>query len=92
MRSRFTAFAMGEPAYLLKTWHPSTRPSAVELDPELQWYRLDVGRTVQGGIFDDEGVVSFRAHYRHPGGDGVQQEVSRFVREDGAWVYLGVAD
>ncbi|HEX8496958.1 MAG TPA: YchJ family metal-binding protein, partial [Actinomycetales bacterium] len=27
MRSRFSAFAVGDAAYLGATWHPSTRPS-----------------------------------------------------------------
>lgn len=88
MRSRFTAFALGDSAYLLRTWHPSTRPPTLELDPEQRWYRLDVGRTIQGGLFDDEGIVSFRAFYRHPDGPGRQEEVSRFVKEDGQWFYL----
>ena len=42
MRSRFSAFAVGDPAYLLATWHPSTRPSRLELDDSLRWYRLDI--------------------------------------------------
>lgn len=88
MRSRFTAFALADPAYLLKTWHPRTRPDELELDAEKHWYRLDVGRTVQGGIFDDEGIVSFRAFYRHPDGAGEQAEVSRFVKEHGQWFYV----
>ena len=29
MRSRFTAFAVGLPDYLLATWHPSTRPASL---------------------------------------------------------------
>lgn len=94
MRSRFSAFALGDAAYLLRTWHPSTRPATLELDPELRWYRLDVLRTERGGLLDREGVVEFRAHYRSPGGAGSQAEVSRFRREGGAggaggeWLYL----
>ena len=26
MRSRYSAFAVGDAAYLLRTWHPSDRP------------------------------------------------------------------
>lgn len=88
MRSRFTAFALGDSAYLLRTWHVRTRPTTLKLDPEQRWYRLDVDRTVQGGIFDDQGIVAFRAYYRHTDGPGEQTEVSRFIREDGAWFYL----
>lgn len=91
MRSRFTAFTLGDSEYLLKSWHSSTRPASLELDPALQWYRLDVGHTLQGGIFDDAGIVAFRAYYRRDGQAGEQYEVSRFVRADGRWVYLGAS-
>ncbi len=89
MRSRYTAFALDDSAYLLRSWHRNTRPKSVELDPLQDWYRLDIGRILQGGIFDDAGIVAFRAFYRHPNGNGEHTEVSRFVRENGVWFYLG---
>ena len=88
MRSRYSAFAVGDPAYLLATWHPSTRPPSLELDPTVRWTGLDVLATTDGGLLASEGTVEFRAWYRHEGETGSQQEVSRFVREDGRWTYL----
>lgn len=88
MRSRFSAFAVGDRDYLLATWHPTTRPSELELDPERRWYRLDVLSTRLGGPFDTEGVVEFTAYHRGSAGTGTQHEVSRFVREDGRWLYV----
>ena len=88
MRSRFTAFALGDADYLRRTWHPSTRPADLDLDPTQRWYRLDVLRTEHGGLLDDEGVVEFRAFYRSPAGAGSMHEVSRFARRDGAWCYV----
>ena len=88
MRSRFTAFALDDASYLLRTWHASTRPAQLDLDPELRWYRLDVLCTERGALLDTAGVVEFRAHYRGPEGPGSMHEVSRFVREDGAWSYV----
>lgn len=88
MRSRFSAFALGEADYLLATWHASTRPSSLDLDDDLRWYRLDIIATREGGPFDTTGVVEFEAFYRSPAGAGSQHEVSRFVREDGLWFYL----
>jgi len=88
MRSRFAAFALGDAAYLLRTWHPSTRPDVLELDTGVRWYRLDVLATARGGLTDTEGTVEFRAYHRSPDAAGSQHEVSRFVRDDGAWVYL----
>lgn len=89
MRSRFTAFAVGDAAYLLKTWHPTTRPKTLDLDVDQRWYRLDILWTERGGLLDSDGQVSFRAYFRHPDGAGQQAEVSRFVREAGQWFYLG---
>lgn len=88
MRSRFSAFALGDAAYLRATWHPSTRPATLELDATTRWYRLDVLRTERGGPLDRDGVVAFDAHYRSPDGHGVQHEVSVFRRDDGRWFYL----
>lgn len=91
MRSRFTAFALNAPAYLLETWHRSTRPHTLELDPARRWYRLDIEKTERGGPLDSEGIVAFCAYFRHPDGAGDQYEVSRFVREDGRWFYIDAA-
>jgi SEC-C motif-containing protein len=89
MRSRFSAFVLDDAAYVLSTWHPTTRPGAVEPDPHLRWTRLHVIDSSGGGLFDAEGVVEFRAHYRDRGRPGDMHERSRFVRHDGAWVYWG---
>jgi SEC-C motif-containing protein len=88
MRSRFSAFALGEEAYLLSSWHPSTRPKRVQLDPAREWTWLEITGRAGGGPFDTEGTVEFRAHYRLGDLDGVLEEKSRFVREDGAWLYV----
>lgn len=82
MRSRFSAFALGDTAHLLRTWHASTRPATLTLDDSIRWTRLDVERT-------DTALVEFVAHYRGPHGPGRQHEVSRFVREGGLWFYSG---
>jgi SEC-C motif-containing protein len=87
MRARYSAFVVGDLGYLLRTWHPHTRPKTFELDPELRWYRLDVIRTTRGGLGDSTGAVEFRAFYRHKDGPGEQHEVSRFERRGGRWLY-----
>jgi SEC-C motif-containing protein len=89
MRSRYSAFAVGDAAYLLRTWHPSARPRTLELDPACQWTRLAVLETNGGGLFDASGTVRFRAIYVLDGQRQVLAETSRFVREDRRWLYLG---
>ncbi|TFD94055.1 hypothetical protein E3T61_03410 [Cryobacterium lactosi] len=91
MRSRYAAFAVGDGAYLLRTWHPLTRPAALELDPAVRWTRLDIDRTVRGRMFDTEGVVEFTAYSRHNGRRTRQHEISRFLKVSGAWLYLDAA-
>jgi len=89
MRARYSAFALGEPIFLLRTWHPSTRPATLELDQDMRWVRLDVHRTDRGGPLDTMGVVKFTAHYRLHGRHHEQHETSRFVREKRLWFYVG---
>src|SRR5699024_2401848 len=88
MRSRYSAFAVGDVAHLVRTWHPSTRPADLELDDELAWVRLAVLDTVAGGADDVRGEVEFVAVHRGPDGRGRLHERSRFVREGGAWFYV----
>jgi SEC-C motif-containing protein len=92
MRSRYSAFAVGDPAYLLATWHPDTRPRDLVLDDGVRWTGLDVLAATGGGLFDAEGTVEFRAHSVRGGRAHAQHEDSRFVRVEGRWVYLdGIA-
>lgn len=88
MRSRFTAFAIGDARHLLRTWHPSTRPDLLDLDPGIRWQRLDILDREDGGPFDDRGVVEFEAFYRDHQGRGTLHERSRFVRENKVWLYV----
>ena len=87
MRSRYSAFAVGDRAHLLATWHPTTRPRTLALDPAVRWTGLEV-LSARGGLLDAEGEVHFRAHSTA----GVVEERSRFVRDAGRWSYLGSAD
>lgn len=88
MRSRYSAFAVGDAAYLLRSWHSSTRPARLRLDPGDRWTGLEVVDTTGGGLFDATGTVEFHARYRERGRAATMTERSRFVREDGRWVYL----
>ena len=88
MRSRYSAFVLLDERYLLHTWHPAEAPKKLDLDPGMQWRRLDIVATDRGGPLDVEGTVEFKAYFRHGSDRGVLHEVSRFVRESGRWFYL----
>jgi SEC-C motif domain protein len=93
MRSRYSAYALlqGRGAsprslleYLMTTWHPSTAPGDLELGP-MSWTGLDV---LHESASSDAGVVEFVAHHKVNGRAGTLHELSRFVREGGAWLYV----
>jgi SEC-C motif domain protein len=88
MRSRYSAFAVADEAYLLRTWHPDTRPSTVDFEPRQRWTGLEILGTTGGGVFHTEGTVEFIARYRVRGRSGELRENSDFVRLDGLWVYV----
>ncbi|MFF1465289.1 YchJ family protein [Streptomyces sp. NPDC058330] len=87
MRSRYTAFVVRDAGYLLRTWHPETRPPSVDFDPALRWKGLDILDTTEGSAFHATGTVTFRAHFTDDGRTDSLHEQSRFVRHQGAWVY-----
>lgn len=88
MRSRYSAFALGLETYLLATWHPGTRPAALELDatPRLHW----IGLTIKSHtpLDDDHATVEFIARYKLNGRAFKLHETSRFERVDGRWLYV----
>lgn len=89
MRSRFEAFRRGDAAWLLRTWHPSTRPAELDLTDNPRWRGLQVIDAVGGGVGEAAGMVEFRATFLADGGGvGILHERSRFVREDGRWFYV----
>ena len=86
MRSRYSAYVLGDLAYLRHSWHPSTCPPDLCLDNDVQWLGLKIER--HHPISATEAEVVFVARYRHQGRAYRLHEHSRFVREQGRWLYL----
>lgn len=86
MRSRYTAFVVEDAAYLLATWHASTRPGEVAFEPGLKWLGLDV--RAHRVIDENHAEVAFVARSKRAGRAHRLQERSRFVREEGRWYYV----
>ena len=84
MRSRFAAYVRRDERYLLRTWHPRTRPPQMGLEGTPSWLGLTVLATADGRYDDRTGEVEFQAV--HDGGE--LHERSRFVRRAGHWVYV----
>ena len=86
MRSRYSAFVLGDVPYLLATWHSSQRPAELTLEAGAQWLGLEIKQHRITGA--DSAEVEFVARFR-VGGQAVRQhERSRFVREGGRWFYV----
>ena len=87
MRSRYAAYEAGDARWLLDSWHPTTRPAQLPLEPGTRWLGLEV--LSHRVIDDDHAEVEFVARYRVGGARAVRlHERSRFVREDGRWYYV----
>ena len=85
MRSRYSAYVLGEESYLRETWFKETRPAETVTDKSLQWLGLEVRQSSQQ---DDAATVEFVARCRVQGRGQRLHEISRFVREDGRWFYV----
>lgn len=90
MRSRYSAYALHKAAYLYKSWSAQTRPSKHSLKKAkpLAWLSLEIVRTERGGALDDTGIVEFIAKYKDGEQPAQLNEVSKFARENGRWVYV----
>lgn len=88
MRSRYSGFATGRLGYVLRTWHPATRPTDLSPTAGVTWVGLDVLRTVDCEVLADAGTVEFRARFHSADRKSVMHETSRFERRAGRWVYV----
>ncbi len=88
MRSRYTAYAVQNAGYLLKTWHPSTRPPTIGPASMSGWYGLHILRTEAGGRNDTTGIVEFKATAIRQKHIFRMHEISRFVKENDQWLYV----
>ncbi|MCW2784147.1 MAG: hypothetical protein JWP74_664 [Marmoricola sp.] len=86
MRSRYTAYAVGDLAHLFRTWHPRTRPAEIAPDEGLAWTGLEVlGAEATSAT---TGTVEFRASWTYQAQRGVLHELSRFEVRADRWVYV----
>ena len=86
MRSRYSAFVLGLTGYLSATWHPSTRPADLSPEPGVRWLGLEVrSHRQQDGT---HATVEFVARSRQAGRGQRLHETSRFVLDNGRWLYV----
>lgn len=89
MRSRYSAYALKLPEYILQTWHPDTRPKSLTQEDlgGIKWLKLQVLTHEQPDA--NTAFVKFVATFQS-GKQKKEQlsEHSRFSRESGQWLYI----
>jgi SEC-C motif-containing protein len=89
MRSRYTAYVLGDTAYLRATWATETCPPELDAsdDGATHWLGLEIKRHTV--IDADHEEVEFVARYKVAGRAHRLNETSRFTRgDDGRWRYV----
>ena len=90
MRSRYTAFVLENEAYLLRTWQADFRPSSLAFEAGAKWLGLEIKDLTQTGMKEghETAEVEFVARVRVAGKANRLHERSRFVCEEGQWLYV----
>jgi SEC-C motif domain protein len=94
MRSRYTAYVLGDTAYLRATWAPETCPADLDASEasesssaRTRWLGLDIKRHTSIDANHEE--VEFVARYKVDGRAHRLHEASRFRKnEQGRWIYI----
>jgi SEC-C motif-containing protein len=93
MRSRYTAYAQGNIAYIANTMRGPAlvgfdAHNAAEWAKQIKWLRLDVVKSSVITPDDDTAYVEFIAHYLFQGRKQKLHEISEFHRIDKCWYYV----
>ena len=84
MRSRYSAWVLGETDYLRASWHADYRPPEIGVDAAIRWLGLEI---IAGSADGDRAQVEFEARYLLDGKVDAIHEISDFLRQDGCWFY-----
>jgi SEC-C motif domain protein len=93
MRSRYSAYVLGEIDYILDSLHPEHRQD-VDRDAtetwskNAKWKSLEVVSTEAGGPADDKGTVEFIARFELNGVAQEHRERAQFAKHAGRWYYV----
>jgi len=88
MRSRYTAYVLGDTSYLRATWDDATCPPDLDASGTgTRWLGLQIKRHT--AIDADHEEVEFVARYKVDGRAHRLHEASRFRRNaNGRWIYI----
>ena len=94
MRSRYSAYVLGDIAYLASTLSDELLVEFDQIEAEntaknAKWQGLEVRAVTGGGVDDDTGTVEFVGRFRLKDQQRVHHELAQFSRRDGRWVCSG---
>jgi SEC-C motif-containing protein len=84
MRSRYSAYALGELDYLKASWHADFLPADLVIDERIGWLGLTIISSNQLGF---QATVEFEARLLLDGRVDAMHENSNFVSVGGRWLY-----
>jgi SEC-C motif-containing protein len=93
MRSRYSAYAISDVEYILRSTHSHTRKYFKRDEIETwakssDWEKLEILSTTDGAAKDRKGFVEFKAYYTNEKGEPVvHHELSEFRKELGKWFF-----
>ncbi|WP_373235439.1 YchJ family protein [Cohaesibacter celericrescens] len=93
MRSRYTAYAKQNIAYLKDTLWPKYQPefdsfAVSKWASESHWVGLEILSVEKGTAKDRDGTVLFEARYLSAGALALHRELSLFRKKSGRWYYV----
>ncbi len=93
MRSRYSAYVVGQIDYLATSLHPQYRQdldlvATRRWSASTRWMGLEVVDTQGGGESDEEGMVEFIATYKEKDLIKPHRERANFRRYEGIWYYV----
>lgn len=88
MRSRYSAYVLRETAYILNTWHPSTRPASLAPAETVDWKKLTILKKESGDENSSRGLVEFKAISTANQKMILLHEASQFIKDEGEWYYV----
>jgi len=93
MRSRYSAYAVGQVDYIVETHDPRTideldRSSAEHWARNSTWKDLQVLSVLRGGEDDSDGEVEFVARFDFEDEEQTHHETARFRKREGRWYFV----
>ena len=87
MRSRYSAYALGNISHILSTWDNLYRPPSLTFDERIKWLKLEIVESLFLKTDTNLGYVHFRAIFIENKNLITLSEKSQFIKKNRKWYY-----